>query len=204
MPDTFFDKVYATTDPERTRALYDDWADSYDDELTQNAYATPNRVACALARYLEDKTAPVLDFGCGTGLSGVALHEAGLTNVDGMDPSADMLAQAQPKQVYRDLHRIALENPEPIPKDRYSAICCAGVIGPGAAPASTIDMVMHPLPPGGFLGISLNDHAIAERVFESALNQWIDCGAASLLMREYGAHLPGQNIKAFVYVLEKN
>lgn len=204
MPENFFDKVYKTTDPDSTRALYDDWADSYDDELTRNAYATPRRVARALARHLKDKSAPVLDFGCGTGLSGVALNDAGFTQIDGMDPSADMLAQARPKQVYRDLHRIAVDDPEPIPPETYRAICCAGVIGPGAAPATTIDTVMQPLPKGGLLALSLNDHAIAERVFEATLNQWIDCGAASLLMRKYGAHLPGQNINAFVYVLEKN
>ena len=43
---------------------------------------------------------------------------------------------------------------------------------------------MQALPKGGFLALSLNDHAIAERIYESALNQWIDCGAASLLMRD--------------------
>ena len=203
MADTFFDKVYATTDPDRTRALYDDWATDYDDDLRQNAYATPQRVAQALARHLDDPAAPVLDFGCGTGLSGVALAEAGLTTIDGMDPSADMLAQARPKGVYRDLHKIAVDDPDPIPQGRYAAITCAGVIGPGAAPASTLDIVMHALPQGGLLALSLNDHAIAERVFEAALNQWIDCGSATLLAREYGDHLPGQDIKAFVYVLEK-
>ncbi|WP_135505314.1 class I SAM-dependent DNA methyltransferase [Roseovarius aestuariivivens] len=203
MPDKFFDKVYDVNSPEDTRALYDAWATSYETEVAENAYATPGRVARALAGYLDDKAAPVLDYGCGTGLSGVALQEAGFTNVDGMDPSADMLAQARPKGVYRALHEMDLDDPKPIPAESYRAIVCAGVIGPGAAPAGTVDLVLRALPKGGYLALSLNDHAIAAREYETALNQWIDCGAAGLLMRKYGAHLPGQNIKAFVYVLEK-
>ena len=203
MPQNFFDKVYSTSDPENTRALYDDWAATYDDELAENDYATPRRVAQALARYQEDTSAPVLDYGCGTGLSGIALQQAGFTHVDGMDPSTDMLAQARPKGVYHTLHHIGLDDPAPIPEGRYSAITCAGVIGPGAAPASTVDTVMNALPSTGLFALSLNDHAIAEHGFEAALNQWVDCGAARLVMREYGPHLPGQDIKAFVYVLEK-
>lgn len=203
MQDSFFDKAYATADPDETRALYDAWAASYDAEIAANGYATPGRVADAMFRFHKSPEAPLLDYGCGTGLSGLALKLAGFTTIDGMDPSHEMLDGARRKAVYRTLTPIDLSDPEPIPASAYGAITCIGVIGTGAAPASTLDLVMHALPKGGLLGFSLNDHALADRQYEGALNGWLDCGAARLLFREHGPHLPGQNIKSTVYIIEK-
>ena len=203
MTDRFLDKAYGLSDPEETRALYDRWAQSYDSELDANGYATPGRIAAALAPRLPAPDLPVLDFGCGTGLSGQALAGAGLRVIDGMDPSAEMLTQARAKDVYRRLTRIALDDPAPVPQDMYRAIAAIGVIGTGAAPAETLDMLMKALPPQGLLGFSFNDHALADPQYEGRLNAWLDCGAARLLLRDYGPHLPGQNLNANVYVVEK-
>ncbi|MEL7154480.1 MAG: hypothetical protein AAFN51_11950, partial [Pseudomonadota bacterium] len=65
----FLDKVYDARDASETRALYDDWAASYDAEVAENGYATPGRCAEALKQHLSDPSASILDFGCGTGLS---------------------------------------------------------------------------------------------------------------------------------------
>ena len=48
----------------------------------------------------------VLDFGCGTGLFGQALRLNGFANIDGVDLSADMLAQAKGKNIYASLAQI--------------------------------------------------------------------------------------------------
>ncbi|QFT92956.1 Methyltransferase domain protein [Roseovarius sp. THAF9] len=203
MSDSFFDKVYEAADPEETRALYDAWAASYDAEIADNGYATPGRVADAMFRFAKSHEAPLLDYGCGTGLSGLALKLAGFSTIDGMDPSQEMLDGARRKAVYRTLTPIDLSDPDPIPAGAYEAITCIGVIGTGAAPASTLDLVMHVLPKGGLLGFSLNDHALADPQYEGALNSWLDRGAANVLFREYGPHLPGQNINSTVYIIEK-
>ena len=89
----FLSEVYDLATPAETRALYDDWSASYDAEITENGYATPRRIAEALAQFA-DPSAPILDFGCGTGLSGLALKAAGFQTIDGADLSADMLKGA--------------------------------------------------------------------------------------------------------------
>ncbi len=76
MAEKFLDKVYDAKGTDETRALYDDWAASYDAEIAENGYATPRRCAEALAGFATDPSLPVLDFGCGTGLSGLALRAA--------------------------------------------------------------------------------------------------------------------------------
>lgn len=197
----FLDKVYKARDAAQTRALYDDWAGSYDAEVDAQGYVTPHRCAEALRKYAGDLTLPMLDFGCGTGLSGVALKQAGFEVIDGVDLSTEMLTQARAKDVYRHLDRI--EAGDPLPRREYRLCAAIGVIGAGAAPISVFHDLMHALPKGGNLVFSFNDHALADPANEAALSEWTDCGAAHLLFRENGEHLPKMNMNATVYVIEK-
>ncbi|AXI54706.1 methyltransferase type 11 [Sulfitobacter sp. JL08] len=203
MTDGFLSKAYSTREADGVRRLYDDWAATYEAEISENGYATPGRCAAALAQYVTDKAAPVLDFGCGTGLSGLALKLAGFETIDGVDVSPDMLDRAREKNIYRTLTAIDADDDLPAAPGQYNAIAAIGVIGASAAPASSIDDLMHALDPGGFFVLSLNDHALADRIYEAKLCEWIDCGAAHLLFRENGPHLPGINMNANVYVIEK-
>ncbi|WP_433989155.1 hypothetical protein SuNHUV7_33950 (plasmid) [Pseudoseohaeicola sp. NH-UV-7] len=203
MTDGFLSKAYGTREADGVRRLYDDWAATYEAEISENGYATPGRCAAALAQYVTDKAAPVLDFGCGTGLSGLALKLAGFETIDGVDVSPDMLDRAREKNIYRTLTAIDADDDLPAAPGQYNAIAAIGVIGASAAPASSIDDIMHALDPGGFFVLSLNDHALADRIYEAKLCEWIDCGAAHLLFRENGPHLPGINMNANVYVIEK-
>ncbi|TNF57388.1 MAG: methyltransferase domain-containing protein, partial [Rhodobacteraceae bacterium] len=198
----FLDKVYQARTADETRRLYDDWAASYEAEVSENGYATPGRCAAALARYVA-RDAPILDFGCGTGLSGLALRAAGFTTIDGIDLSADMLAQARAKGLYRHLAQVEAGAPLAHRPGAYAAIAAIGVIGAGAAPISVFDSLMKGLAPGGHLVFSFNDHALADPANEGRVNEWIDCGAARLLVRENGPHLPAISMKSNVYIIEK-
>jgi len=83
---TFLDKTYNTSGDDAMRALYDDWADSYEAEVGENGYATPARLARALATITGDKAQAILDYGCGTGLSGAALADGPLARHAGSMP----------------------------------------------------------------------------------------------------------------------
>ncbi|WP_299686869.1 methyltransferase domain-containing protein [uncultured Tateyamaria sp.] len=197
----FLDKAYQARDAASTRALYDDWAASYEAEVSANGYATPSRCADALKAHVNDLTAPILDFGCGTGLSGLALKLAGFDAIDGVDLSAEMLTEAGTKGVYRDLKQI--EAGADLPRTDYTAIAAIGVIGAGAAPITVLHQLMRALPRDGKLVFSFNDHALEDPVHEGGVAEWTDCGAARLLFKEHGPHLPGIGLGSKVYVLEK-
>lgn len=201
MTERFLDKIYSAWDPVDNRALYDEWSATYEAELLEQGYATPARCAEALAPLVADKTIPLLDFGCGTGLAGVAMKLAGFEVVDGVDISSEMIAVAQKKNVYRALSQI---EPDTQLTQSYQLISAVGVIGAGAAPVSTLDMLMHALPQNGKLVFSFNDHSLADPVNTGRLNEWLDCGAARLLFMEHGLHLPCENLQSTVYVLEKS
>ena len=204
MTDTFLDKAYGARDAASTRKLYDDWAASYEAELGGNGYATPGRCAAALAQFSKDQSGPVLDFGCGTGLSGLALTLAGFTVIDGVDLSADMIAQAADKGCYRTTQQIEAGAPFGHAPGDYAAIAAIGVIGAGAAPIAVFDQLMKGLGRKGLLVFSFNDHALEDPANEARVNEWLDCGAATLLFKKHGPHIPGIDLMANVYVIEKN
>ena len=123
--------------------------------------------------------------------------------IDGVDLSADMLKVAEDKNLYRTLTQIEAESGVPGEPGDYAAIAAIGVIGAGAAPIALFDTLVNGLTSGGYLVFSFNDHALANPANEGKLNEWLDCGAARLLFREYGPHLPGIDINSNVYVIEK-
>ena len=65
---------YQLDSVDATQEFYSDWAVTYDAEIIDNGYASPQRCADALALFTEDKRLKLLDIGCGTGLSGKILQ----------------------------------------------------------------------------------------------------------------------------------
>ena len=204
MTQSYLDKAYAARDQDVIRGLYDDWAENYDQDIAALGYATPLRAAAVLADHLSDKSAAILDIGCGTGLSGAALHAVGFTTIDGVDVSPAMLAEAEKKSIYRKLLEVEATDPLPFATEDYAAFTAIGVIGPGAAPIALFDTLMHALSKGGKLLFSLNEKALADHGTLGMIHEWTDCGAALLQFSEEGQHLPGIDMKSTIYLIEKN
>ncbi|GFE66633.1 class I SAM-dependent DNA methyltransferase [Litoreibacter roseus] len=202
MAEKYLDKVYQTTGKDAQRDLYDAWSTTYDDEVGEHGYLTPRRVADAMGRCISDKTTPILDYGCGTGLGGTALRDAGFKTCDGADPAAEMLAVAQEKKMYRTLTTLDLSRPLPFTQGQYAAIVAIGVISTGAGPASLMDTLIDLLPTGGYLGFSLNDHALADESYTARVKA-LEAADHRKLVEDYGEHLPGLDLKSMVYVFEK-
>lgn len=200
----FLQTAYSGENREETRQFYQDWAKTYDQEIIKNGYVTPGRCAQALAEFAPDKSAPVLDVGCGTGLSGRALKDAGFSSIDGCDLASEMLAEARKQKIlYRDLWEVDPDTPFPFEQGTYTHIVASGVIAGSHAPAETIDQILAVLPPDGLFAFSLNDHTLQDPEFEARIAENVDSGFARLLFKEYGEHLPGINMRCFVYVLQR-
>ncbi len=150
------DQAYALTSPEDCLRLYADWAGSYDAGFAKGMdYVLPAQVARAFVD--AGGTGPVLDVGAGTGLAGQALRGLGFAgDIDALDLSEQMLAQARAKNIYRALHAADLTRP-PLPCAGYAGIISSGTfthghVGPDALPA-LIDAAL----PGAVFVISVND-----------------------------------------------
>lgn len=196
----FLSKVYDLKG-DGVRDYYDQWADTYEAEVQANAYATPARCAAALAATGMARDAAILDFACGTGLSGAALAEAGFTTIDGMDISEGMLAKARARGLHRTLIHVPADAPPQVPHGAYAAIAAIGAIGPGAAPAFVIAPLIDALAPGGYFVISLNDVALSHPEFPAALEA--EDHRLDSVFSERGPHLPGIDVMSTVYLFRR-
>ncbi len=200
----FLDSAYVLDDPAATQDFYGAWAKTYEREIKANGYATPDRCADDLAAQVEDPSEPLLDLGCGTGLSGEALRARGFTTVDGTDFSVDMLDHARGKTgVYRDLTLGDLAHPLPATPGQYANMAAVGVFSPGHAPPQTMEMVIHRLPVGGCFVFSLNDHTMEDPSYVAKVDELVATGEVAIASMAYGPHLPGRDLKAMVYVLRR-
>ena len=202
MAKSYLKNVYdgGTTD---SRELYASWAATYDKEVQNNGYVTPERVANALRDIVTDQSDFILDYGCGTGLSGSALQAVGFENIDGLDVSQEMVNLAEKKSIYKNLRVFDPSSKIPVHPDQYKIITAIGVIGAGAAPLQTFDSLFALLPPNGLFAFSFNDHTLSDPNYEKKVKQCLSSGSASILHKSYGNHLPKANLKSNIYILKK-
>lgn len=187
---------------EDTMAVYADWAATYDDELRARGYRTPDRIATELARHLGGDPRPILDFGCGTGVSGLALRAVGIVPRHGTDIVPAMVDQARPLGVY---DRLWVSEPGvlDVKPGTYQAIVAAGVVSLGAAPPETMDLLAAALAPGDLLAMSFNDPSLAHGGYDAQLQSHIDAGRLHLLHREHGPHLEDVGMGSDVVILRR-
>ena len=197
------DTVYKIETPEQASPFYDAWAARYDTDVAENGYITPRRCAEALAAHATDRTAPLMDLACGTGLSGLALREAGFTCIDGFDISEGMLERARATGVYRHLGIADLSRALPMEEGAYANAAAVGCVSPEYMPATVLDAVLAKLPSGGCFVFSVNDHAAQDGTIAGRIMELVDTCYADLMVSDYGDHLPNIGLRATVYVLRR-
>ena len=120
-------KILTAASTNELMQVYDGWADRYDRELLEDwGYTSPQKAVHLLLGAMASNDLAVLDAGCGTGLVGVLLKEAGISSLTGIDYSPGMLAEAERKGVYDTLHTIDMNNPLTLPSDSFDAVTCIG------------------------------------------------------------------------------
>lgn len=199
----FLDDVYSSDARDDIAAFYDDWAATYENELAETRYETPGRLARMLSAAGVPKDTLILDYGCGTGLGGLALRAEGYHALHGTDPSAEMLALGVEKKLYAKTWRTDLSAPLPVTPGDYGGIAAIGVISPGAGPAELLDTLTDLLAPGGYLTWSLNSHGMADAAYTSAIENLKSRPDVEVLDEEHGPHLPGRDMTSMVYLIRR-
>lgn len=202
MSDKLKPQLWSERSLSETQAVYDDWAASYDADLAGRGYHTPRRLAEALAAHVSPDARPLLDYGCGTGLCGLALRAVGIEPLHGTDINEAMLAEAAPKGIYERLWQTEAGVLDAAP-GTYRAIAAAGVISLGAAPASAMDPLIAALRTGDLLGMSFNDPTLEHGGYDAHLQTHLDAGRVELVTRAHGPHLDSENMGADILILKR-
>ncbi|MGB1156512.1 MAG: class I SAM-dependent DNA methyltransferase [Alphaproteobacteria bacterium] len=171
-------------DPAETRALYRDWAQTYDGTMLDGlGYVSPQKIAALAAEMLADKAAPVLDVGCGTGLLAAFLAEAGFSAIDGLDYSAEMLELAvQRGRIVRAFLK-DLNAPLEMPLAQYAALVSTGTFTHGHVGGGCLPGLMDLLRPNGLLICTVHRDVWQEGGFGAALDGLLARGVAEAVSR---------------------
>ncbi len=172
------EEAYSVESPDDNRALYAVWADTYESEFTVPRRYVYDRTAAELLCQGFSGSGPVLDAGCGTGLVGEQLRRLGVTVVDGLDISPEMLAKARSKTapdgspVYRQLIEADLTGPIDIASDTYAGLVSAGTFTHGHVGPDGIAELLRVARPGARCVIGVNSSIFVTDGFKDRFDRY--------------------------------
>ena len=170
--------AYEAAGTAEVAAVYDRWAQTYDEEMARAGYRHPSICLALLARHLPRGAAPLLDAGAGTGLIGEWLDIIGYPHVEALDISPGMLAVAAAKGKYRALHRLALGGALPFGDGQFAGVISAGVFTSGHVGAEGLPELVRITRKGGVIVATIKttlwDGGFAARVSELAADGQIE------------------------------
>lgn len=207
--ETWLDRVYASGgDRDTLDKLYDQWAKEYDQQLWASGNPYIAIETGMVGRHVSDYDARILDVGCGTGNMAQVLHQMGYNNLEGLDPSAGMLAVAEQKGVYKKLHPLFLGESIELESESYDAVVASGVLTHGHAPPDSLDGIIKITKPGGIIIFSLSKIAYDDHGFGNKMAQLDDTSAwefldRSRLFRTYPFSEKEKNIRHWVCAYRK-
>jgi len=198
------DMVYAATTPAEIAAAYAAWAATYDQETAAIGYLLPFLIASWVARYVPAGDGPLLDAGCGTGLSGPCLKALGYGRVDGLDISDDMLKIAASRGAYAELKQGTLGERLPWPDNHFRAFFSTGVFTMGHAPASGLNDLVRVTAPGGHAIFTVREGVFDKGGFQAVFDALTADGKWRVVeespwFRCYAIAEPEAVVKAFVF-----
>ena len=163
--------AYSLKTPQDSIDLYGNWAATYDEDFAlANDYRYPALIAELFAERAQDNM-PVLDVGAGTGLVGEGLAAQGVTQVDALDISPEMLDVAMGKGCYRAAIATDLTGPLDIPDETYGGITCAGTFTFGHVGAEAIDELIRIGRSGALYVLGINAGVYESGGFAAKFNQ---------------------------------
>lgn len=175
--------VYGAKTPEQSRAIYNDWARSYDADNLARGFRLPGLGAAMFARFMGTSEGPVLDAACGTGLVAESLRTLGYGPITGCDLSPGMLAAAQTTGHYADLVEAEMGSGLPFADDSFAGFICVGAFGPGHAPPESLIHLTRVTRPGGIGVFNLLEATWKAQGFQSVLESLVDSGQIRIAQR---------------------
>jgi SAM-dependent methyltransferase len=208
--ETWLERVYQSDGDRATLdGLYDQWASDYDQQIWASGNPYIAITAGFVGRRVADFDARILDAGCGTGNMAQILTQMGYRHIDGLDPSAGMLAVAGRKQIYRELHQLYLGERVDLPDASYDAVVAAGVLTHGHAPPESLDGILRLTRTDGIILFSLSQIAYEEYGFKQKIAELDAAGRwrkldQSELFRTYPFSDKEAHLRHWVLAYQKN
>ena len=176
---------------------------------SSQGYVAPINAAKTILQYYNSgnvRQSTVLDAGCGTGLSGIAVREAlgREAVIHGIDISTGMLDTAVKTGVYRSLKPANLSESLSISDGSYDVVVCVGTLTAGhVGPVPALREFVRVCRSGGLVVATVRENIWSERGYEAEVERLSSTGIAKLRSASSMPYREGQGVNAKMLVLEK-
>ena len=174
--------AYAVRSPDDNRELYAKWAPTYEQFLETNRYIYALQVAEMFVELSSTRTGSVLDAGCGTGRVGLELSRLGVSPVDGIDISPEMLDEARTQSgpegapSYRRLIEADLTGPIQLETGSYAGIVSSGAFTHGHLGPDALAELLRLVRPGAVGVIGVNASLFESNGFKDRFERYASDG----------------------------
>ena len=186
----------------RLTEVYRDWAKKYDydNDHVLGTVSQPKSVNL-LSTTLKDKTAKIIDVGCGTGLVGENLKAKDFIYFDGIDISEDMLSIAKSRG-YRNLFLGSLNKQLPLLDNAYDATMCVGVFTHGHVSSDGFNELCRIVKPGGYVCFTINEGVFEKYGFKKMIVEFQSNKIWEVISLYKDDYMTLENVKGY-YCLAK-
>lgn len=182
-----------STDFQQVLEEYEAGAARYEQWITRAEYRAPLDGSRLLRRYCGNLDDPILDAGCGSGLSGDALAQQGFRRLVGIDASPAMVQIAQENEVYETLLAGNLLERLPFDSAQFGAAICVAVLGHIQSVEQLAIELCRVVKPGGYIVFTQRDDLFEEWKYDVQLRKLDEASIWSLIHKsESHPYLPGR------------
>jgi len=164
--------IYKLKTTDEVMEFYDEWGnkDKYNKDMVDWDYTGPKETVNTFKKYTENKDILIFDAGCGTGLVGKELKKFGYNNFEGADLSQTLL-DSIPKDLYKKLNRIDLNQQIKVNDNFYDAVMCVGTFTYAHVKPNALDEFVRITKNKGLICFTINEGIHEEYGFDKKIEE---------------------------------
>jgi len=164
--------IYKLKTTSEVMEFYDEWGDKdkYNKDMVDWDYTGPKETVNTFKKYAENKDILIFDAGCGTGLVGKELKKFGYNNFHGADLSQKLL-DLIPKNLYKKLNKIDLNQSIKIDDNFYDAVMCVGTFTYAHVKPNALDEFCRITKNKGLICFTINEGIYQEYGFDKKIEE---------------------------------
>jgi len=145
----------------------------------------------------------VLDIGCGTGLTGLHVANSGITALDGLDLSGEMIKVARSRDIYRRLIVADLNQPLTLEDNSYDAVVSSGTFTHGHVGPEPLGEIFRLLRAGGLLVCTVHFDLWHNKGFDAVFASLMSRGVIKCIALREGPYYADQDAEGWFCVYQK-
>jgi len=164
--------IYKLKTTDEVMEFYDEWGskDKYNKDMVDWDYTGPKETVNTFKKYAENKDMLIFDAGCGTGLVGKELKKFDYNNFHGADLSQTLL-DSIPKNLYKKLNRIDLNQTIKAEDGFYDAVMCVGTFTYAHVKPNALDEFVRITKNKGLICFTINEGIHQEYGFDKKIEE---------------------------------